>query len=81
MTQELNAKAMGFSVALISTACMLLLGIFGNLGIYIGAVNMMQQLHLFFSLSLLGIIGGMIEAAIISFVVTYIIVYFYNKFI
>lgn len=80
MANKLNAKALGLSLALIGALCMLLLGILGNFGVYLGAVEMMQTWHLFFSLSLLGIIAGMIEAAIISFVFGWLIAYFYNKF-
>ncbi|NQU79419.1 hypothetical protein HQ545_06650 [Candidatus Woesearchaeota archaeon] len=58
---------------------MLLLGIFGNLGVYTGAVDMMKQWHMFFSLSISGIIAGMVEAAIISFVIVYAFVWIYNK--
>jgi hypothetical protein len=57
-----------------------LLGIFGNLGIYMGAVEMMRQWHMFFSLTLTGIIAGMIEAAIIYFIFAYLFGIFYNKF-
>ncbi|NPE28041.1 hypothetical protein HNV12_08710 [Methanococcoides sp. SA1] len=59
---------------------MLLLGILGNLGIYTGSVEMMQQWHAFFSLTPAGIIAGMIEAAIISFIFAYLFGIFYNKF-
>jgi len=78
---RLDSKALGFSGAIISAGLMLLLGILGNLGIYEGAVNMMQEWHLFFNLSLLGIIGGMIEAAVISYVILYLFAVVYNKFL
>ncbi|MBT4935633.1 hypothetical protein HOL21_02450 [Candidatus Woesearchaeota archaeon] len=58
---------------------MLLLGIFGNLGWYMGAVNAMMQWHAFFSLSVLGIITGILEAAVISFVIVYAFVWVYTK--
>ena len=78
--QKLNAKAFGYSLAIVSAFLMLLLGIFGNLGIYPDAAEQMQKWHMFFSLSIFGIIAGIIEAAIISFVFGWLIVYFYNKF-
>ena len=81
MAQEISAMAAGYSVGLVSALCMLLLGVLGNFGIYSGAVEMMQQWHMFFSLNILGIIGGIVEAAIIGFIVAYVVVYFYNKFI
>ncbi|HDZ54640.1 MAG TPA: hypothetical protein ENI19_03200 [Candidatus Nealsonbacteria bacterium] len=58
---------------------MLLLGILGNLGMYTGAVEMMQQWHIFFSLSIGGIIAGIIEAAVISFILIYKFGWLYNK--
>lgn len=79
--QELNAKSMGYSIALLSALYMLLLGILGNFGVYLGAVEMMQKWHLFFSLSLTGIITGIIEAAVHGFIAGYLLAYLYNKFI
>ena len=78
---KLNALALGYAAAIVAAVIMLLLGILGNLGIYTGAVEMMQQWHMFFSLSVWGIIAGMIEAAIISFVFVYIFGWCYNRFV
>ncbi|MBA3016146.1 MAG: hypothetical protein FP815_14540 [Desulfobulbaceae bacterium] len=58
---------------------MLILGIFGNLGIYSGAVEMMRQWHMFFSLTPMGIITGMLEAAGISLVFFVLFGWIYNK--
>ncbi len=79
MNTKLSPGALGTAGAIISVAVMLLLGIFGNLGIYSGAVEMMMKWHMFFSLSPLGIAGGMIEAAIISFVLLYSFSWIYNR--
>ena len=81
MIQKINAKALGYSLAILSGLCMLLLGIFGNLGLYLAGVEAMQKWHLFFSLSLIGIIAGIIEALIFGFIIGWLIAYFYNKFI
>ena len=78
---KLNSLALGYAATLISALLMLLLGILGNLGIYSGAVEMMQSVHMFFDLSVLGIITGMIEAAVISFVFVYLFGWTYNKFV
>jgi len=75
-----NALAMGYAAAILSAACMLVLGILGNLGVYTEAVNAMAQWHLFFSLSIVGIITGMIEAAVWGFVVAFLFGWLYNKF-
>ena len=81
MVNKLNEWALGYAAAIISAAIMGLLGILGNIGIYSGAVEMMQQWHMFFSLSIGGIIAGMIEGAIISFVFAYAFAWIYNKFV
>lgn len=81
MTQKLSELALGYSLAIISAALMLLLGILGNLGIYLGAVNAMTQWHMFFSLSFFGIITGIIEGAVGGFISGWLVAWVYNKFI
>lgn len=78
---KLNSLALGYAAAIISAIGMLLLGILGNLEVYTGAIEMMQQWHLFFSLSIVGIITGMIEAAVISFISLFLFGWVYNKFV
>ena len=80
MVGKLDELALGYASAIISALIMLILGILGNIGIYTGAVEMMQKWHMFFSLGIFGIITGMIEAAIISFVFAYAFGWIYNKF-
>lgn len=80
MTQKLNEVAFGYSLAIISAAWMLALGILGRLGIYVNGVEAMQNWHLFFSLSFFGIIAGIIEAAIFSFIFAWLFARIYNKF-
>lgn len=63
-----NVFALGIAAALVSALSMLILGISGNLSIYSGAVEMMRQWHMFFSLTPMGILTGMLEAAGISLV-------------
>ena len=75
---KLHALNLGYAGAIVSALVMLLLGILGNLGIYTGAVEMMEAWHMFFSLSLLGIIGGIIESVVISFVFLYLFAIVYN---
>jgi len=50
MIGKLNALAFGITAAIVSALSMLILGILGNWGIYTGAVEMMIQWHMFFSL-------------------------------
>jgi hypothetical protein len=77
MNTHLNSPALG---AAVSALTMLILGILGNFGVYGGAVEMMRQWHMFFSLSVGGIIAGMLEAASISFVFIFILGWLYNRF-
>jgi len=79
MNDKLNAFAFGAAAAIVAAIGMLLLGILGNLGIYSGAVSMMSQWHMFFSLTPVGILTGMAEAAVITFVFIYIFGLIYNK--
>ena len=77
--RKLNSRALGIAAVIVAAAIMLLLGILGNLGLYTGAVRMMEAWHMFFNLTPPGIIGGMIEAAVISFVVVYVLAWVYNR--
>ncbi|MFH1391881.1 MAG: hypothetical protein ABIH20_06220 [Candidatus Diapherotrites archaeon] len=80
MTDKLNPMALGIAGAIVSAIAMLLLGILGNLGIYRGTVQMMQQAHMFFDTSIVGTILGMVEAAAITFVFAYVLAVVYNRF-
>ena len=77
--KKLRSLALAGSAAIVAAVVMLLLGVLGNIGIYTGAVEMMQQWHMFFSLSIGGIIAGMFEAAVITFVFIYLFGLLYNK--
>jgi hypothetical protein len=81
MTEKLNLLALGTSAAIVAALSMLILGMLGSFGLYKGAVEMMSQWHMFFSLTPFGILAGTIEAAIISFVFFYIFGWIYNNFI
>jgi hypothetical protein len=81
MTEKLNSFAFGASAVIVAALSMLILGILGNIGVYKGAVEMMTQWHMFFSLTPFGILTGMIEAALISFLFFYIFAWIYNKFV
>ena len=79
-TMRLNELALGYAAAALSAACMLLLGIGWNLGIYSTAAQAMAQWNIFFGPTIGGIIAGMLEAAIWSFVAAYVFAWIYNKF-
>lgn len=79
-TLRLDPLAAAGAAAVISAAVMLLLGVFAIIGIYGGAIEMMIQWHMFFQPTVVGTLTGMIEAALISFVVVYPSVWLYNVF-
>ena len=81
MTEQLNELAFGYAGAILSAVCMRLLGILGNLGIYTNGVQAMQQWHVIFSLSIGGIIAGIVEGSIAGFVIVYAFGWVYNKFV
>ncbi len=78
--QKLNPKAFGFAAAVVSGAAMMILGVLGELGLYESGVKMMEQWHVFFSTSALGIIFGTIETAVVFFLLGYAFAAAYNKF-
>ena len=77
--KTLNPLAFGYAGAITSAGAMLLLSIFGSLGFYTGAMMQMMKWHMFLSPSPLGVVGGMIEAAVISFIFLYVFAIVYNK--
>jgi hypothetical protein len=79
-TTYLNPLALGEAAAVVSAAVMLLLGVFGAIGVYEGAVAMMEQWHLFFAPTVVGTVAGMVEAAVVSFVFVYALAWLYNAF-
>ncbi len=81
MAEKLNTLALGYSIAILSALWMFIIGILGKFGVALKAVESMQSYHIFFSLSIGGIIAGIIEGAIAGFVIGYLIAYIYNKFV
>jgi len=78
--QKLDNKALGYGVAIVSAIGMVVTWLFGISGVYSNWVNGMMNMHMFFSLSFLGLITGILEATIWGFITGWLIAYFYNKF-
>ena len=81
MAEKLNALALGYAGAILSAVGMGALGILGNIGVITNIVESMMRWHIFFSLSVIGIITGMIEAAVFNFILLYALAWLYNKFV
>ncbi|USZ70106.1 hypothetical protein NGM10_17415 (plasmid) [Halorussus salilacus] len=77
---HLDSLALAGAAAVVSAVAMLLLGVFGAIGVYEGAVEAMEQWHLFFEPTVVGTVAGMVEAAVISFVLMYAFAWLYNGF-
>lgn len=74
----IDAHALATAAAIVSAAVMLVLGVFGAVGIYEGAVEMMMRWHLFFSPTVIGTVTGMVEAAVVSYAFVYAVGRIYN---
>ena len=70
--KKLNPNAVGLSIAILSVACMLLISILANFGIYMDGFEMMKAWHVWYDLTLIGVILGMLEAFIFSYVAGYL---------
>lgn len=81
MQNRLNPNALGLSLALLSGLCILLLGLFGLLGLYEGAVQRMSDWHLFFSTDAVGILTGILEGAFWGYVLGALTAVFNNWFV
>lgn len=73
-----NTQRYSLTGAIFAALTMLLLSIAEALGIYTTAVDAMQQWHMFYSPDVIGTITGMIEAAVITYVSVYVIVWIYQ---
>ncbi|WP_236639849.1 hypothetical protein [Salinigranum halophilum] len=80
VAMHLDALALAGAGAAVSAIVMLLLGVFGAIGVYESAVEAMQQWHLFFEPTVVGTLAGMGEAAVVSFVLMYAVAWLYNAF-
>ena len=79
MNTKLNAVAFGLAAAITAALIMLILGILSRFGIYTEATTMMTEWHLFFSPTPIGVLAGMAEAAISTFVFSYLFAILYNN--
>ncbi|MEQ9569365.1 MAG: hypothetical protein RLN75_04180 [Longimicrobiales bacterium] len=78
--RRLDPMALAASASTVAAAVMLVLGLFGRIGVYTGAVGMRERWHLFFRPTLLGTIAGMVEAAVVTFPVAWLVAWLYNVF-
>lgn len=78
---KLNPFALAYTLAVFSAGCMLVLSLLGKFGYCLSAIEMMKSWHLSYSLTFIGIVGGMAEAALFGLAIGFIIGWLYNKFL
>ena len=76
--RKFTAQPVAIALAAWSALVMLLLWILAKMGLYVSATEAMISWHMFFNLTFVGLIGGMIEAAVISFLGVHSFVLIYN---
>jgi len=76
--KQLNPQAIGLSAGILSGVGMLIIGILASFGTYLGAFEMMKSMHIFFDATFLGVIAGIVEAFLFSYVVGFLFVWIYN---
>jgi len=78
MTKKLESKQLAVTFAVWCALLMVALWLLANVGLYVSAAEQMMKWHMFFDLSPAGLIGGVIEAMVMSVVLVYTFVFVYN---
>ena len=79
MPKKLRAKQLAITFAIWSAIFMLVIWLLANVGIYVSVAEQMAGWHMFYNLTFTGLIGGMVEAAVLSYIGVYTFVWIYNK--
>jgi hypothetical protein len=79
--EKLNSTAFGSAAAIVAAAVMLVISILSRLGIYTEAAQMMSSWHIFYTMTFGGILAGMAEAAVITFLLVYSFAAIHNKIV
>lgn len=77
---HLSEKGLGIAIAIISAVGMLVLSLLGLSGRALEAIKLMQTHHIWYDLTAFGVIAGILEAAVFSFVLGYATAWLYNRF-
>ena len=78
---KLDPWAFGYAFGIVEGLAMLLVGIAGRLGYMGEALRLYQSFFPGLSPSLMGILIGILEAAVLGFVVGYLLAALYNRFV
>ncbi|MDH5596487.1 MAG: hypothetical protein OEY44_00150 [Candidatus Peregrinibacteria bacterium] len=77
---SLSPKGLGIALAALSGLFMLLISLLGLAGYFQEGIALMQAHHIGYNLTLPGIIIGILEAVIFSYVAGYLFGAIYNKY-
>jgi len=78
---KLDALKLGYAGAIWAALAMFVLSLLASVGIYSEMAIQMSKWHMFYSVTVIGTITGMIEAAIVTFIALYVFGWIYNKLI
>ncbi len=78
-TKQLSPHGLGLASAIVSGLGMLVVSILGLSGKAMEVVKLMQAHHIWYDLTGVGIIAGIIEAFIFGYVIAYIFGWIYNR--
>ena len=78
--KTLQPNALGLSFALLGAIFMLAFSLLALSGIYTELYEATRDWYLFYDLSVAGIIGGMVEVGLWSYISGVVIAWFYNWF-
>lgn len=77
--KSLSPNAVGLSAAILAGICMLVIGVLAMFGLYMDAFEAMKAYHLWFDATVVGIILGIVEAFVFTYVVGFLFALLYNK--
>ncbi|NIA02097.1 MAG: hypothetical protein GWP15_01810 [Nitrospirae bacterium] len=77
--KKLSPNAIGLAAAILSAVCMLVIGVLAMFEFRMEAFEMMKTMHIWFDATVVGVLLGMVEAFVFSYVVGYLFALLYNK--
>ena len=77
---KVNSLALGYALGAVRVAVLLVVSVFGFFGYAEGAVSLVESLHFTFSLSVFGILAGLVETMLWGFLMGLLLGWTYNLF-
>lgn len=76
---KLNSHGLGLASAVLAGLGMLIMGLLAIAGIYMEAFQVMKAFHFGFDATAVGVLIGVVEAAVVSYIGGYLFGFVYNK--